>query len=428
MIILDKALEQCVASGNPVRIALVGAGFMARGIAASALSLPGVELVAVSNRTPERAFRLFEELGHGRPRRVETTADLEKAIATGAPVVSERHEPLCEAAGIDVVIEATGTVEFGARVALDAIQGGKHLVLVNAELDATVGPILKVKADRAGVVVTNTDGDEPGVAMNLMRYVRTIGLRPVLAGNVKGLLDRRRNPDTQRAFAAAVGQDPKRIASYADGTKLAMESAILANASGFRVESRGMRGIECAHVREVVELFGPDELLTGGYVDYVIGAEPGSGVFVVGYTDDPIAREYIRNFKLGEGPFYVFYVPWHLPHAEAPLTAVRAALFEDSAVTPLGAPMCDVLTVAKRDLAKGAMLDGSGGFTCYGVIENADVSRRERFLPMGLSEGCELLVEIAVDRPIRYDDVRLPSGRLADRLRTEQDAAFPWKP
>ena len=262
--------------------------------------------------------------------------------------------------------------------------------------------------------------------MNLLRYVRTIGLTPVLAGNVKGFLDRRRNPDTQRGFAAAVHQDAKRIASYADGTKLSMESAILANASGLRVERRGMRGIQCAHVREVVgEGFDADELLAGGYVDYVLGAEPGSGVFVVGYTDDPTDREYMANFKLGNGPFYVFYVPWHLPHAEAPLTAARAAIFQDAAVTPVGAPVCDVVTVAKHALSTGAVLDGSGGFTCYGVVENADVARRQRLLPMGLSEGCELLVDVKVDHPITYDDVRLPSGRLADRLRMEQDVAFP---
>lgn len=424
MIILDKALEQRAATGDPVRIALVGAGFMARGIAARALALPGVELVAVSNRTMEKAARFFEESGRESWRRIETVADLEEAIAAGVPAVSETHEPLCGAVGVDVVIEATGTVEFGARVAVDAIQHGKHLVLVNAELDSTVGPILKVKADRAGVVMTNTDGDEPGVAMNLLRYVRTIGLQPVLAGNVKAFLDRRRNPDTQRSFAAAVHQDAKRIASYADGTKLSMESAILANASGFRVERRGMRGIQCTHVREVVEHFDTDELVSGGYVDYVLGAEPGSGVFVVGYTDDPTNREYIANFKLGDGPLYVFYVPWHLPHAEAPLTAARAVLFHDAAVTPVGAPVCDVVTVAKRHLSKGALLDGSGGFTCYGVIENADAARRQRLLPMGLSEGCELLVDIGVDHPITYDDVRLPNSRVADELRREQDAAF----
>src|SRR5206468_1743926 len=149
---------------------------------------------------------------------------------------------LCRAGGIDAIIEATGDVEFGAQVALEAIAHGKHVILSNAELDATVGPILKVYADRAGVVVTYTDGDEPGVAMNLFRFVKGAGYRPVLAGNLKGMIDYRRNPETQRAFAAENRLNPWMAASFADGTKLCMETTILANATGFHVARRGMLG------------------------------------------------------------------------------------------------------------------------------------------------------------------------------------------
>jgi predicted homoserine dehydrogenase-like protein len=424
VVILDKALRQRALDGRPVRIALVGAGYMGRGIAICADSVPGLEVVAISNRTVERAVGIYDHLGRSEPRRAASVEDVSTAIAEGKAVVADNPSLVCRAEGVDVVIEATGELEFAAGVALAAIAGGKHLVLVNAELDATVGPILKARADDAGVVLTNTNGDEPGVTMDLMRYVTSIGLRPVLAGNIKGFLDRHRTPDTQRAFAESVGQDPKRVASYADGTKLCMETAIVANASGFGVSKRGMRGFQCAHVRDVIDLCDPDELLAGGTVDYVLGAEPGSGAFVVGYNEKPELQPYFAYFKLGDGPFYVFYAPWHLPHAEAPLTAARAALFHDAAVAPADGPRCDVVTIAKRDLRAGELLDGLGGFTCYGTIENSDVARRERLLPMGLSERSELLVEIAIDEPIRYDDVRRPVGRLIDRLRAEQDALF----
>ena len=367
---------------------------------------------------------MISQLGAAPMTRADTPGDVDDAIAHGFVAVTESVEAVCRAVSVDVVLEATGTVEHGAEVALEAIGAGKHLVLVNAELDATVGPILKAKADRVGVVVTNTDGDEPGVAMNLIRYLRTIGLRPVLAGNIKGLLDHRLHLKTQRAFAEAVGQDPQRVASYADGTKLAMEAAILANASGLEVAQRGMTGYACAHVRDLLELVDANELIARGLVDFVLGAEPGSGVFAVGYTDDPVARTYLAGFKLGQGPLYLFYVPWHLPHAEAPLTAARAAIFHDAAVAPLGAPVCDVVTVAKRDLHAGEVLDGSGGFTCYGLIENARAARDDALLPMGLSEGCELLTDVAVDQPITYDHVRVPDGRLVDRLRERQDELF----
>jgi predicted homoserine dehydrogenase-like protein len=421
VIILDRALERREADGNRIRVAIVGAGYMGRGIAAQVSSTIGMEVVAISNRTPGTAVRVLEELGHRSVGQVHAPEELGAAIGRGAPVVADDAGVVCLADGVDVVIETTGEVEFGARVVLDALSARKHVVLVNAELDATVGPILKTKANEAGVVLTNTDGDEPGVAMNLLRYVRTIGLEPVLTGNVKGFIDPHRTPETQAAFAESVGQRPKMITSFADGTKLSMEATIVANAAGFGVARRGMKGHRCAHVRDVLDAFDPEELLHGGLVDYVLGAEPGSGAFVVGHGEDPIPQQYLRYFKMGDGPFYVFYTPWHLPHAEAPLTAARAVLFQDASVTPLGRPYCDVVTMAKRDLVRGDVLDGIGGFTCYGVIENAAVAQRERLLPMGLTEGCELVADVEADTPLTYADVRLPEGRLAVELRVEQD-------
>jgi predicted homoserine dehydrogenase-like protein len=424
VIILDAELARRDAEGRPVRIGLVGAGYMARGIAAHAHSTRGVEIVAIANRMVEKAIRIYAENGRGAASEAVTSSELEGAIARHVPVVTADPALICAAEGIDVVMEATGEVAFGARVALDAIAGGKHVVLVNAELDATLGPILKARADAAGVVITNTDGDEPGVTMNLLRYVATIGLRPVLAGNIKGFIDSHRNPDTQQAFADSVGQGARMITSFADGTKLSMETTLVANATGFRVARRGMNGHRIAHVKDLLDVIDPDELLDGGFVDYVLGAEPGTGAFVVGHANNPIHREYLGHFKMGEGPFYVFYTPWHLPQAEACLTAARAVLFADASVTPLAGPSCEVITTAKRDLRAGEVLDGIGGFTCYGVIENADAASMERLLPMGLSEGCELLVDVPIDRAITYDDVRIPGGRLIDELRREQDDRF----
>src|ERR1700760_1959461 len=159
---------------------------------------------------------------------------------------------------IDVILEVTGTMEPAAGVVLDAFRHGKDVVLVNAELDSLVGPILKAKADSAGVVLTNTDGDEPGVAMTLLRYLRTLGLRPVAAGNIKGMVDYYRNPDTQRAFAKQNDQDPRKVTSFADATKLSMETTVLANATGFRAGRRGMYGPACKEVREMSGLLPAD--------------------------------------------------------------------------------------------------------------------------------------------------------------------------
>jgi predicted homoserine dehydrogenase-like protein len=185
-----------------------------------------------------------------------------------------------------------------------------------------------------------------------------------------------------------------------------------------------MYGPRCEHVKEALELFPLEEMLETCLVDFILGAEPGPGVFVLGHNDDPERRSYMRYFKMGDGPLYVFYVPYHLPHLEVHLTAARAVLFQDAAVAPLGAPVCEVITLAKRDLKQGEILDGIGGFTCYGMIDNADVQRRENLLPMGLSEGCKLVRDIPRDQAIAYDDVVLPEGLLSVALRKEQDAFF----
>jgi predicted homoserine dehydrogenase-like protein len=296
--------------------------------------------------------------------------------------------------------------------------------MANAELDATLGPILKTYADRAGVVLTNGEGDEPGVAMNLYRFVKNLGYQPVLAGNIKGFYDPYRTPATQKGFAEKTGQRPEMVTSFADGTKLSMETTVLANAIGFGVGRRGMFGPHCRHVNEVINHFSVDQLLDGGLVDFVLGAEPGSGAFVVGYNEDPVKQEYMSYFKMGSGPLYVFYTAFHLPQLEIVNTIARAAIFQDAAVTPLGAPRCDVITVAKRDLRAGEGLDGGGGYMSYGMTENAAVSVPGELLPMGLSAGCTLRHAVARDQAIRYRDVELPAGRLADRLRAEQVARF----
>jgi predicted homoserine dehydrogenase-like protein len=212
--------------------------------------------------------------------------------------------------------------------------------------------------------------------------------------------------------------------SFADGTKISMENSVVANATGYKVGKRGMYGPKCGHVKEAINLFPVDQMLDGGLVDYILGAEPGPGVFVIGHNDHPERREYMKYFKMGDGPLYAFYVPYHLPHLEVPLTAARAVLFQDAAVAPIAGPVCDVITVAKRDLEAGEMLDGIGGFTCYGMIENAAVCQAENLLPMGLSEECRLTRDIRKDQAITYADVNLPPGRLCDKLRTEQDAYF----
>ncbi|HEY9620746.1 MAG TPA: Gfo/Idh/MocA family oxidoreductase [Crinalium sp.] len=427
MIIVDTALKARAEAGNPVRVGMIGAGFMGRGIANQiANSVPGMELVAIFNRNLDNAKRAYTEAGIENVRVVKTVGDLEEAIAQGQYAVTDDAMLLCRAEGIDALIEVTGTTEFGAHVVLEAIAHKKHIVLMNAELDGTIGPILKVYADKAGVILSACDGDQPGVQMNLYRFVKSIGVTPLLCGNIKGLQDPYRNPTTQEGFAKKWGQNVHMVTSFADGTKISFEQAIVANATGMSVAKRGMLGYDyTGHIDEMTKMYDVDQLKEkGGIVDYVVGTKPGPGVFVFGTHDDPKQQHYLNLYKLGEGPLYSFYTPYHLCHFEVPLSVARVVLFGDAVLAPLGAPKVDVITTAKHDLQAGQTLDGIGGYDTYGQCETSEITQAERLLPMGLAEGCRLKRDIPKDQVLTYDDVELPEGRLCDKLRAEQDAYF----
>ena len=425
MIIVDTALAEREASNTPVRVALVGGGFVARCIALQFLTpLKGMRLVAIANRTVERAEAAYAGAGASNVVHVETPGALDDAVSRGHFAVTADADVVCRAESVDVVIEATGHVEFGTRVCFEAIRNGKHTILMGAEVDASVGPILKTYADSAGVVFSYTDGDEPGVAMNMYRFLDGIGYRPVLMGQLKGFLDRYRNPETQRELAERLGQNPAVLACFADGSKLALEAAIMGNATGFVPRVRGMQGYPCEHVDDMLDQFSPEDFADEGYVDYSLGAAPHTGAFVICHNDVPAKRELMAYLKMGNGPLYMFYQPYHLPPWQVADSVARAALFQDATIAPRGGPSCDTVSCAKRDLKAGEVLDGMGGFTCYGLVDRYEVCRLENTLPIAVSLDCRLKRDIAKDRPITYDDVDLPPDRMVDRLRTEQAQRF----
>ncbi len=424
--VVDTALQKREAAGRPIRVGMVGAGATGRAIALQlGTPAPGIRLVAIANRTEANAERALREAGISEWRHVRSAEEAETAIAHGMPVLTDDPSALTACDAIDVLVEVTGTLEAAAQVALEAFDRGKHIVLVNAELDSLLGPILKAKADQAGVVVTHTDGDEPGVAMTLLRYLRSLGLRPVAAGNIKGMVDYYRTPATQQAFAEKNDQDVRKVTSFADATKLSMEATVLANATGFHAGRRGMYGPACAYVREMAKLLPADQMLDTGLVDYALGAAPHTGAFVIVHEESPLKKLQLAYYKLGEGPFYVFYTPYHLPHIQIASTIGRAVIHRDPTVAPIAGPMCEVVTVAKCDLKAGERLDGIGGFCAYGLIDNATAARTMGALPIGLSEGCMLRRDVGKDTVLSFDDVDAPPGRLIEALWQEQQARWP---
>lgn len=428
MIIVDTAIAKRLQEDRPIRLAIVGAGYSAKHIASQILSaFPAIHLAVVVNRTPDNARAILTQAGAGDIRQVHSAEALARSIADRAQAVTDDARIAFDSPDIDAVLETTGEVEYGAWATLEAIKAGKHTFVLNCEMDATVGPLMKHYADRMGVIYSNSDGDEPGVASNLARHVRTMGLEVVGAGNLKGFYDVHRTPETQKAFAEAHNQKPHMMTSFVDGTKLSMELTVTANALGFGVGQRGMYGPACDDVRHCLPHFPEGAFQPGrGIVDFLLGAAPATGAFVIGYTGHPMKQDYLKYLKMGDGPFYVFYTPFHLPQLEIPITVCRGVLCQDATVTPLGRPYCEAVAIAKRDLREGDVLDGIGGYTNYALIENFDTARAQNLLPMGVAQNCVVKRPVAMDTALTYDDVELPAGRQIDQLRAEMiDTFFP---
>ena len=419
---IDIALQELEKTGRPIRVGLVGAGPSARAIALQlGTPVPGIRLAAMANRTLVNGTRSFQEAGIARWQHAASVQEVAAAISSGIPALVDNGLLLTTCPAIDIIVEATGTIDYATSIVLNAFAHKKHVVLVNAELDSLLGPILKSKAEAAGVIITHTDGDEPGVAMTLLRYLRSIGLRPVAAGNLKGLVDYYRTPETQKGFAEEHGLDAKKVTSFADATKLSMEATVLANATGFKAGRRGMYGPACSDIREIANLLPAEQMLETGLVDYALGAAPHTGAFVIVHEDAPLKKIQMAYYKLGDGPFYVFYTPFHLPHVQIASTIGRAFIQRDATVAPLAGPECEVVAVAKRDLKAGERLDGIGGFCTYGLIENATAARWESALPIALSEGCTLRHDIQKDDVISIHDVDAICPGLAFDLWREQN-------
>lgn len=428
MVLVDTELKKRQENGNPIRVALVGAGAIGKGVANQIIKYtPGVTLSVVASRTLKSASEAYKRSGVDNAREVSSAKELEECIEKGIPAITNDAFLTCEAENIDLVFEAVGLVEFGIKLALKAFENGKDLLTMNAEMDATVGLAIKARADKAGVIYSVADGDQPGVQMTLYRQVRTYGLTPLVCGNIKGLQDNKRTPETQAAFAKQWNQDPYMVTSFADGTKISFEQACVANATGMKVEERGMRGGDfTGHIDELCQngRYDIDKLIKlGGVVDYVVKSKPAPGVFVFAHSADrDIDQTHPLNlYKLGTGPLYSFYVPYHLCIFEAASSIGRVACFQDS-ILSAKTHTVDVITLAKRNLIEGETLDGLGGFMTYGECENYPESKKEQLLPIGAAQGCILKRNIKANEPISLEDVIIPENRLTEQLRIEQEA------
>jgi len=427
---MNDRLRDREAAGQPIEVALVGAGAMGVGIAWQLSHTPGMRLRCVADIDPAAARKAAEAYGApyaavGPGDRLPPAGTV--AVASDPFALLDRPE-----LGLEVLVEATNTVGFAGRLCEAAIDRGLHVVLMNAEVDLALGPQLVARAHAAarGAVVTSDGGDQHGVLARMIDEIALWGFRIVMAGNIKGYLDRHATAAGLAHEAAVRNLNPVQCCAYTDGTKLGIEMALLANGYGLVPWRPGMEGPRVADVRDVFGAFDFDRYGPTGVVDYILGAEPGGGVFVVGHCDDPLQQRYLQYYKLGDGPYYLFYRPYHLCHLETPRAIARAVLYGDAVLQPRRGRVADVYAYAKRDAAAGeAMPHGIGGDHCYGLLERCAEADAAGHVPIALLdvEAGEALPRLrrAVRRdvPLTWDDVALSDSWLVERWRAEGLAA-----
>lgn len=409
---------------EPIAIGIVGIGSIGKGLVFQSRITPGIRCAAIADLRIERAVAAAEAF-HLPYRIVQTLDAMHDAVRAGLLAVCDDGELVARCEPLQLLIEASNALVPARQFALCALQHGKHVAMMNAEADLMFGPHLSSAARRAGVVYTSCDGDQPAVIARLVDELQLWGFELVMAGNIKGYLDRYANPTSIAAEADRRALDHKMCASYTDGTKLCVEMALVANALGLRVDTPGMHGPRAASVYDVFDHFDLDALWRDrrAVVDYLLGAAPSGGVFAIGYTADPFQQFTLDWFppRMGPGPYYLFYRPYHLGHIEAMRTVAEAVLDGRAVLQPPHDGFrTNVYAYAKRPLRCGERLDGIGGYACYGLIENCHEAGHRSGLPICLADDVTLLRDVAADERLSLSDVSFREDDAAHRLYTER--------
>ena len=464
MLGLNEKIKELARNGKSINVAVVGLGQMGKSLVSHLNDLPGFKILAVADRDSRKIADMIKVLGiteseilkvwnsiyepeakilgNGKAGDIirdskideiinisnkvdaNVKVEIEKALEEGKILFTDDVRILPGIENIDIIVDVTGYTEVGAFVALSSIVGRKHVVTLNVETDITVGPILKKMAKDYGVVYTLSAGDEPAALKELYDFADGLGLEVICAGKGKNNpLNVEANPATLADYAASKGSSAKMMTSFVDGSKSMVEMACLSNATGLIPDCRGMHGARVS-IKELAKTFSLKKdggiLDKTGVVDFAIG-DLAPGVFLVYSTKKKMIKNVLNYLALGEGPNYLLYRPYHLTSIETPLSIARVYFDKEPWIVPSGGLVSDVLTVAKKDLASGEIIDGIGGYMVYGLIDLYETTNKEKLLPIGLSQGCILKRCVKKGEPISYDDVDFPSDTLLLQLRKLQD-------
>lgn len=415
------------ASGKPIRIGLIGTGMMGTDIVTQVLQMRGIVVAAIADIRLDAAVAALAAAGHDPQahRVVRTAAALEQAVGEGRIAVTEYADLVCACDMIDVVVDATGKPAVGAQNGLMAMEHGKHLVMMNVEADVTIGAYLKHEADRLGVVYSLGAGDEPSATIELINFVSALGYPVIAAGKGKNNpLNVDATPDDYAHEALGKGLNPRMLVEFVDGSKTAVEMSAIANATGLVPDIPGMHG-PSATLEQLHQVLCPladgGVLTRKGVVDYTIGKGVAPGVFVVAEMAHPRLRERMDYLKLGTGPYYTFYRPYHLCSLEVPLTCARAVLYRRADMAPLARPAAEVCALAKRDLQPGDRLDAIGEYTYRAWAMEAGEARSAGAVPCGLLEQARITAPVRKGELLSYANTAVDANARIVELRRRQD-------
>ncbi|HWJ86734.1 MAG TPA: homoserine dehydrogenase [Pelagibacterium sp.] len=428
---IARDLQRRAETGKPIRLGLIGSGEMGTDLVTQVSLMDGMEIAAIATRRPSTALAAMDiAYGPGgraeHAREVDSRAAMSAAIAAGKIAVTADTALMVTAPEVDVIIDATGKPGVGADFDLLGMEHGKHLVMMNVEADVTIGPWLKHEADRLGVLYSVGAGDEPSSCMELIEFTSALGLEIVAAGKGKNNpLDHDAVPADYLEEAARRNMNPRMLVEFIDGSKTMVEMAAIANATGLVPDIPGMHGPN-ADRDTLAKVLIPEAdggvLTRSGVVDYTIGKGVAPGVFVIAKGTHPRIVERMDDLKVGKGPYYAFYRPYHLTSLEVPLTAARMMLYGRTDMVPLPRPVAEVCALAKRDLAPGDALDAIGE-TCYrSWTMTVGDARAAGAIPVGLLEGGRVTVPVKKGQLLTTANATPDTSTKLYALRQRQDA------
>lgn len=400
---------------QPIKVGVIGAGQMGHGMIAQISTIPGMAVTGVSDINLEAANTAAEAYNASASTQVEilTTTDYKEVINSDQ---------------VEVIVDATGVTEIGAKIAWETLLAKKHLVLLNVEIDITIGSIMKKLYTAADLVYTGSDGDEPAAIVELYEFAKTMGMEVLVAG--KGKNNKLRvdaNPDTAKEEAASKHMNPHMLAAFQDGTKTMAEMNLLSNAIGFVPDVVGMHGIS-GNLESVLKDLNTKEnggiLSKFGVVEYVDGLAPGVFVIVKGQNEG-VNNEMNYLMKTIDRDHHILFRPYHLASLETPVTIAKAVLEHDHAIVPQSGPVSDTVAVTKKDIKAGEAIDGIGGFCVRGVLETHKEVNEKGHIPIGLITGKTVAKrDIPAGTFVTEEDIQLDKTTTVYTLRKLQDETF----